>query len=208
MSSRRQMLEFLSLTRLPSAFQEVEYIESSGTQLISSAIIPNDYESVRIKIKFALADTNITWWSLFGSYSNSNNGILFQRTTFYNKTNGYGITENITEPIINEWHTFDLQMKSGDFFIFDNTTLLKSSSATYTGNITGLSNALTLFGTTNQQKSSTKVSYCEIYANDVLARIFVPCYRKSDNEIGMYDLVNGVFYTNAGTGTFIKGGNV
>ena len=36
----------------------------------------------------------------------------------------------------------------------------------------------------------------------------IPCYRKSDNVIGMYDLVSGTFFTNAGTGTFTKGGNV
>ncbi|MBR3423660.1 MAG: hypothetical protein IKG80_04140 [Clostridia bacterium] len=37
---------------------------------------------------------------------------------------------------------------------------------------------------------------------------YVPCYRKSDNEIGLYDLVTDDFLTNAGTGTFRKGGNV
>lgn len=37
---------------------------------------------------------------------------------------------------------------------------------------------------------------------------FVPCYRISDNEIGMYETVSGVFYTsNTGT-SFTKGGNV
>lgn len=34
---------------------------------------------------------------------------------------------------------------------------------------------------------------------------FVPCYRKSDNVAGLYDLVNNVFYTNQGTGNFIVG---
>lgn len=34
-----------------------------------------------------------------------------------------------------------------------------------------------------------------------------PCYRKSDNETGMYDIVNGVFYTNQGNGKFIVGPN-
>lgn len=37
---------------------------------------------------------------------------------------------------------------------------------------------------------------------------FVPCYRKSDGEIGMYDTVSKTFYTNAGTGTFLKGADV
>ena len=39
-------------------------------------------------------------------------------------------------------------------------------------------------------------------------RNFVPCYRKSDNVIGLYDTVEGVFYTNAGTGSFTKGVDV
>lgn len=36
----------------------------------------------------------------------------------------------------------------------------------------------------------------------------VPCYRKADGEIGMYDIVSNTFFTNVGTGTFTKGGNV
>lgn len=35
----------------------------------------------------------------------------------------------------------------------------------------------------------------------------VPCYRKADGEIGMYDIVSNTFFTNVGTGTFTKGGN-
>lgn len=37
---------------------------------------------------------------------------------------------------------------------------------------------------------------------------FVPCYRKSDGEIGYYERINGVFYTNVGTGTFSRGPDV
>ena len=36
----------------------------------------------------------------------------------------------------------------------------------------------------------------------------IPCYRKSDTEIGMYDVINDIFYSNEGTGTFLKGGDV
>lgn len=39
-------------------------------------------------------------------------------------------------------------------------------------------------------------------------RNFIPCYRKSDNVIGMYDLITKTFYENAGTGTFIKGNDI
>lgn len=36
----------------------------------------------------------------------------------------------------------------------------------------------------------------------------IPCYRKSDGEIGMYDLISNTFFTNAGTGAFTKGSDV
>lgn len=36
----------------------------------------------------------------------------------------------------------------------------------------------------------------------------VPCYRKSDSVIGLFDLVRQVFYTNAGSGAFAKGPDV
>ncbi len=37
---------------------------------------------------------------------------------------------------------------------------------------------------------------CQIWDGNTLIRDFVPCYRKSDNEVGLYDIVNDVFYTN------------
>ena len=44
--------------------------------------------------------------------------------------------------------------------------------------------------------------------DDNLLRDMIPCYRKSDNVIGMFDKVSQTFFTNAGTGTFTKGNNV
>lgn len=36
----------------------------------------------------------------------------------------------------------------------------------------------------------------------------VPCYRRSDGVIGMYDIVSNKFFTNEGTGSFTKGADV
>ena len=36
----------------------------------------------------------------------------------------------------------------------------------------------------------------------------IPCYRVSDGIIGMYDLIAGVFYVNAGAGIFTKGPDI
>ena len=53
-----------------------------------------------------------------------------------------------------------------------------------------------------------KIKYCKIWEEDNLIRNLVPCYRKSDNKLGLYDIVNGKFYTNQGTGEFTAGPDV
>lgn len=47
-----------------------------------------------------------------------------------------------------------------------------------------------------------------LYNNGVLVEDFVPCYRKSDSVAGLYDIVNGIFYTNGGNGTITVGADV
>ena len=41
-----------------------------------------------------------------------------------------------------------------------------------------------------------------------IVREYIPCYRKSDGEIGLYETFTGQFVTNAGTGTLTKGEDV
>lgn len=48
----------------------------------------------------------------------------------------------------------------------------------------------------------SKLYRCKCVQGTTLIRDFVPAMRNSDNVIGLYDLVNGVFYTNAGSGNF------
>ena len=47
----------------------------------------------------------------------------------------------------------------------------------------------------------------KIYDSGTLVRNFIPC-KNDNNVVGLYDLVNDVFYRNAGTGTFTAGNEV
>lgn len=48
--------------------------------------------------------------------------------------------------------------------------------------------------------SHTRMFYAKFYGKDgALLRDFIPCKRRSDGKPGMYDAVNGGFYTNQGT---------
>ena len=44
-----------------------------------------------------------------------------------------------------------------------------------------------------------------IAINNEIKADFIPCYRITDNEIGLYNLVDNQFYTNQGTGEFLYG---
>lgn len=90
-------------------------------------------------------------------------------------------------------------------------TLVLPSSAD-TGDYT-ISNNLYLLGQNykgeyrgNGLKQITYFKYADNDNN--LLRDMIPCYRKSDNVIGMFDLVSQTFFTNAGTGVFTVGEDV
>ena len=64
-------------------------------------------------------------------------------------------------------------------------------------------------GETQNRNQKFRIYACKIYdENGVKIREFIPCYRKSDSVIGMYDTINQTFYTNAGTGAFTKGSDI
>ena len=63
-------------------------------------------------------------------------------------------------------------------------------------------------GAIGNQPAGMRFYYLRIYIDDELVRDCIPCYRKSDGEIGMYDFVSNSFFTNAGSGTFEKGDDV
>ena len=57
-------------------------------------------------------------------------------------------------------------------------------------------------------KSKIKLYEFKITDGNTIIHEYIPCYRKSDNNAGLYDIVDRIFYPNNGTGTFKKGDNV
>lgn len=191
-----------SASRLPSTFQEVEYLESTGTQYIDSGLLStNDNYEFTAKIKHTNI-VNATY--MFGSTNGFNVSV---------QNNVYRATGQVITNITPSTTSFDkIVLKS---LTTTNTIELEinniSQQATYTNWVYGAIVVVFGVGTSQTQVASLsniQLSELKIKINGTLTRNFVPCYRKVDNVAGLYDLVNGVFYTNAGTGTFIVGGNV
>lgn len=200
---------------LPSTYQRVEYITSNGGDYLDTGFVPNNNTKVEVKIK-ASQDINNIW--VFGARQSANN-VMYAVILHYNNNTSplkvvrsdygtgnesagamrfYNTNKNLTQNIITI-------IKDKNYFYVDNVL-----AGTHTSQAFTCVNNLYLFkiNSANGGNHNSYISmyYAKIWDNDTLIRYYIPCYRKSDNVIGMYDLINGTF--TAGTGNFTKGSNV
>ena len=195
-------------SKLPSGYTQVDYIESSGTQYIDTGVNA-DYK-LSVLTEFALMNldsTSALVMGVIGGPAGNRKRHHFNFTT----TQGlrYYYVENATtlintSNINNNKHKYRIDIYNKEIQVDD-------------GEITTISydNFDTELNYWLFRRNSNVVSYMgyipiklytfKMYYEDVLVRDFIPCYRNSDNEVGLYDLVNNVFYTNQGTGVFTYG---
>lgn len=222
-NSSKIIINTANLTANLIGYQELDYIESTGTQYIDTGVTLK--QSIRFSITFKTniesrqnktTQTNAT---LIGAGDNTSNiiksfnygsnigqkEIFLWSGIFYEK--GNVIANTSSTPFLNK---STIELKSDGYWYINgtkNNTLQKSS--------TGVSDFTLLIFGYNSTGTKKPFNYgnmtlygTKIYDGDTLIRDFVPCYRKSDGEIGLYDIVYDVFYTNAGTGTFVIGNAV
>ena len=191
---------------LPSEYQQVEYIESTGTQYIQTNYAPKI--SSRLCVE----------WELVSALKGTNStimGVHDSATKMWQiRQGGLVVCGNISSSWTN------IGSVNGGLVVMDFGTVdINGTNRTFkTGTYQTPDNGIILCGLlTNgflNQNALIAMRIKKFKAYDVagdeesIVRDFVPCYRIADGEIGMYDLVNGVFYTNAGSGTFIKGEDV
>ena len=189
--------------RLPSEYQEVEYIESTSTQYINTGYAPGinaEFEiqymtlerqsygpyvggSAIFTIPFPRQTNNIFFGNNCGTQLSASH--TYSSTTKYTVKgypNGTAIINDTAYPC--ERGT---KVPSGEFCLF-----------TYGGDLANYSVYI----------GKVRIYYFKLWDNGELVRDMIPCYRISDNVAGLYDLANNVFYTNAGTGVFLRGNEV
>jgi len=206
---------YLPNWRLPSAYQEVEYIQSSWTQFINTWVNGTFSTSMNFDYKFTLVqnppswqyailwDKNSSWqWlTMYFDYSSPwNLGTWCGSWTTYTTWSVTVWAVTIVNATFNKtkWRTI----------IINGTTY---SNSTIANNVTTNSDTFWIGSDKWATWSSVwyfKIYYFKITKDWTLVRDFIPCYRKSDNVIWLYDLVNSAFYTNSWTGTFSKGNDV
>ena len=182
---------------LPSEYQEVEYIESTGTQYISPGITTDSgvYWYAKFSITKLLGDGYEHYNTIIGQTGLPQIAIGYNVWSVGNRYISIPfapVADTIYEATLNEDGL-------GSLYINNQDTTLKRTGVVSPRILSNDS------GGTYAKLYSAK--FINRTTNDAIAN-FIPCYRKSDNVAGLYDLVNSEFYTNRGTGTFIVGEDV
>ena len=194
---------------LPSEYQEVAYISADGSQWIDTNVSMDGNYTFIVDGSIPEGKTGVL---INGYQSNS----ARQGVTYYTGSNkigyywfGVGYKENttLTSVGIDLKKRFQLTQSKDSITLRQNDYVV---SNTYSGNTTTNSQHIYLFNTSaNANHTNGTIYWAKILnSSGRVIRNFIPCYRKSDGEIGLYDLVDGIFYTNSGQGTFIKGHNI
>lgn len=190
---------------LPDTYQEVEYLESTGTQYIDTGVVLTNLHAVEIDYQLTTAQqTNRR--GLFGILSTnaaSRFGSIFSPTN-YQLEHGYGVTNIYWQQGLPDTNRHLLKQDKNITYM-DGIVVHTFNEATFTTTGNAL---LGSFDYTNYIPALAKYYESKWWNNGVLIRDFIPCYRIADDKPGYYDIVNDVFYTNAGTSDFILGPNV
>lgn len=193
------------MSKLPSGYKRLEYIQSSGTQYIKTGFKPN--QDTRLEI--VAAPMSIDDAAQGAGFIPYGAGTSYNSNTFECFT-----ASNQFEFNYDGQYDFIGTAEIGTVFSINhdknNVTVSKGSQVSGTKafsykSFTATTN-LTLFAVNRGSMlcGLLKLYSCQIYDNGTLIHDFVPCKNVS-GTVGLYDTVNGQFYANAGTGTFTAG---
>lgn len=188
----------------PNDYRRLIYIESTGTQWIDTGFVPNSNTRIVIDVEMTSASKAVNCFigcRSTATQTDKNNNIIWSMSSGANLTiDYYGSRRVYTKNMLNNRCVID---KNKNITYVDNEKIATNVASTSVSNLTAYLFAVHEISYPSYQ-APMKLYSCQIYDNDVLIRDYIPC-KNSDGVVGLYDAVNGQFYTNAGAGEFIAG---
>lgn len=191
------------MVRIPSEYQEVEWIQGSECRIdleyapyISPvAVMTFSIEDGQDRDIMGFQNNTQPSFIIDYSWSKTSGGKWFNR---YFTTNARDFTPHPSLSQKNTWE-FGRIVKCNGETVFT----MKETEGDWSTN----TKSFRIFGA-RKAHVGLKVYDFKLYDGESLIRNLVPCYKKSDDTIGMYDLVSHQFYTTNVGGTFTKGYDV
>ncbi len=191
---------------LPSEFVRLNYIQSTGTQYIDTGLYTKANQAYYIDARRISTNTtnfmgnNVSGCAMFLQNGSGGSDLYaqFGSANYVRVDTGDKDTARQIKIDINGYYKLNVATKE-----YDLLASFASSSVTENENVHNI-----LFGrktSGNPQLGSLMIFHFWCEEDGVKVRDMYPAMRLSDNELGMYDTVNDVFYTNDGTGSFLGG---
>lgn len=193
--------------RIPAEYQEVEYIESTGTQYINTGVEATGQTGIDAELIVLSCENGFYFGCRTGNDTVSDNAFLLANVILTNSSrDDYGKTRS-------EFPVLSLSEKHRIVKVKGNTYVDGTVVASITEKFFTINTDISIFGVNTNGTVACypgELRFCsfKIYVDGIIVSDFIPCYRKSDEVVGMYDVVNKAFHTNAGTGVFLKGADV
>lgn len=186
-------------------YQQVEYISGTGNQYINTEYIIKSNSAMEVKFQMnSVTYTNGA--TFFGGRENNSRftiGIASNRYGSLGVGDGYAVTSaRMTTSTI---YTYVIDSYNKRILI--NGNYKDPYSGTYSA-YTGTNTWLGILGCMVDGTLSTASVKCyslKVKESDVLVHNYYPVYRKSDHVAGVFDVIDGKFYSNSGTGTISVG---
>lgn len=191
-------------------YTRLEYIKTTGTQYIDTRVLPT--KDINWSVDFMITQHGTSTYDIpFGSRATNAQNLLSMSTSqiavdfggttldLYNITQ---INNRILYELINPNENQVQRKINGTLISPIVNKSVFSGTNPYTMLIGGFHNNSASFESrnTNTQWYSVKIR------NGLnLIRDFIPVKRKTDNKVGLYDLVEHKFYGNSGSGDFVAG---
>lgn len=193
-------------------YQQVEYLYGDGN---SWFVVPNDRDVLKVTIDFSTVPQDTSGYDapLFqvGEVSvvlNSRNAGL---KVLYSGTSIFGTRWLSSVNFIYYRADVDIKDSNIDFKLFVGVPPSSQSySNSYSSSpLLAADKNIYIYGNGVVNNKHKLFNNPRVYDNQGnLICDLLPCYRKSDLEVGLYDVINNVFYPNAGSGTFTVGADV
>lgn len=190
---------------LPEEYKELRYIATTGSQYINCGYTPT---SSNLKFDMEVSCTSQTANRNFicccGNTSVGHYCEILPNGCFGMRISGVDYSTGVFCTPFEKYQVV-MEKVSNKISVTVGNKTVSSTAAQSANNLT----PIYLFRLDSSFLGTSVIFYsCKIYDNNVLVRDFYPCQRVSDLKVGMYDKVNNVFYTNAGSDEFALGGSV
>ena len=196
----------ISVANLPAGYTQLEYLQSDGNQKFDTGIKPSSNMRFVGKSYFQRPTTGADNY-LFGSGSSYSNFVGLMVSKGGGVWTGVGSKTACKADIaVEDYYTFNF-----DYSYNETTAVLSSNlvncSLTYSDSVLTTANIYLFDRSTTGGIWLTRFYSFTMYSENVLVRDFVPA-KNASGVLGMYDLVEGKFYTNSGSGSFTAGNEV